>query len=200
MGIFDQMAQAKVQNRGIKIAEDGNFIVRVDKIKIEQSNQGFGQMWVVEFTIVDGTEDNPAGAERSWVQRPETRAQTDPGNIKAFIAALDNISDPNNATIPPEKFAEAAGPSQPYKNRYLRLNTQMVTTKAGFEFCVHNWSYFDGDISSPPPPVAQSTPPEPELTKERWLAGEGPAQLHPSNAEYEWSPEHPEWGVRSKTA
>ena len=37
------------------------------------------------------------------------------------------------------------------------------------------------------------------LTKERWLAGEGPGRKHPKNPEYEYSPQNVDWGVRPRT-
>ena len=209
MSIYDQMAGAQVQGRGIKIAENGDFVVRIDRVHMVSSNQGHGELWVTEYTVVQGTLDNPKDCERSWVQRPEVRPQTDPGNIKAFVAALEGITNPNETDVPANLFVEAVGEAQPYAGQFLKLNTQVVQTKAGFDFTVHTWSPHDGSVEvstaptppTPPPPTAPapSIPQVPltALTKELWLSGQGKAITHPDNPAYEYSKEHPDWGVRS---
>jgi len=210
MSIYEQMAGAKVQGRGVKIKEAGEFLIRVDKVKEQPSNQGFGTLWVVEFTIVEGTIDNPPGAERSWVQRPETRAQTDLGNIKAFLAALERIQDANSHPWTADVFQNAVSDAQPYAGRLLRLSTEVITTKANFEFTVHTWAppRDDDDDSpapqapageaAPPPPPPGAGVPEPPLTQEAWAAGAGPAIVNPNATDYEYHPQHPEWGNRPR--
>jgi len=161
MSVFEEMAKAQVQGRGQSINEDDDFVVRIDRIKMQASNQGFGLLWIVEFTVLKGTEANPRESARSWVQKPEKRPQTDPGNIKAFVAVLEGHADPTKADMPAETFERAASDAQPYTGRVLRLRTQVVQTRAGFDFTVHNWQApLDGDealAADVPPPSEKET-------------------------------------------
>lgn len=197
MNLFEKMAGATVQGRGIKIEEDADFVVRVDAVKSQQSNQGFGLLWVVEFTILEGTADNPEGATRSWVQRPESRAQTDLGNIKAFVAACEGYQDGNAASLAPDAFAQAISDEQPYAGKILKLNTQVIETKAKFLFTVHTWAPapagYEAPASAPRPSIPEA------LTKEAWLDGAGIASPHPDQPEWEFHPDHPEWGCRPRS-
>lgn len=214
MSVFgQQVAGAQAQSRGTKIKESADFLVELGEIRLQKSNQGLGMVFVVEFTIVEGTYDNPAGAKRSWTQQPDKREQTDPGNIKAFVAVCENM-DPDTMTLPPEHYENIVSDNQPYKGKLIKLTTEMITTRSNRPFCVHTWEHYNGPRyeglpTTSPAPLAPSTPaapaappappaPAPELTKEAWLAGQGPGATHPNNAEYEWNPEHPDWGTRKK--
>lgn len=200
MSIFEEMAKAKVQGRGVRITEEGDFVVRIDLIKMSSSNQGLGLLWVTEFTIIEGTENNPPGSERSWVQMPEHRPQTDPGNIKGFLAALEGLDDATKAEFSGAAFERAVGEEQPYRGKLVSLSTQVVKTRQDYDFTIHMWGPLASDYKAPgklPPPKAIEAPVvPPALTKERWLKGEGPATVHPENPAYEYHPEHTDWGVR----
>ena len=184
MSLFDDMAGSKIQNRGVKIEEDGDFIVRLDNTKLQSSNAGYGTMFVVEFTIIKGTVSNPAGCQRSWVQRPETRPQTDPANIKQYVAAClgDQSADPQ---VSASQFEDAANGK--HNGMILKLQVKRIKTKTNRDFSVHTWA---------PAPV--EAVPELELTKDQWLAGDGPGKVHPKNPSFEYHPDHVDWGVRPK--
>jgi len=184
--LFNQFSSAKVQGRGQKIKEDGEFLVRIDAIKLQESNQGFGTLWITEFTILKGTEKNPPKVERSWVAMPNHRPKTDPGNVKAFMAAVLGIENPNEEDIPAEVFEKAVSVENPFAGTILKLETVMRTTKEGRDFCLHTWK----------PGNPSEVPEKPELTKEAWLKGEGPGTVHPNNKNYEYHPDHVEWGTR----
>ncbi len=188
MSLFEQIAGASTNNRGSKIQEPrelgttAEFTVQLDAVKLQQSNRGMKTVFIVEFTILDGTELNPAGVQRSWVQFPEHREQTDPGNIKAFCAAVLGVEEPSGAQI--QEVVDGK-----HNGKALRLSVEKIETKSGRDFWVHSWS--------PSNTAAPEVPEVPEvLTKEAWLAGEGPAKEHPQNPDYEYHPDHPDWGVR----
>lgn len=210
--LYTEMSEAQVQGRGIKIAEDGDFIVRVDVIKEQESNQDLGTLWVVEYTVGIGTEQNPPNCERSWVQMPERRKKTDLGNIKGFMAALLGYEDPNTAVISGDVFRNAVSEANPYGGRWIKLTTKcIITAKSKQDFTVHTWSPCpdaeipsDFEMSTPPPAPAPAVPPPPPveagpLTKERWMAGEGPGQTHDSAPGMEYNPEHTDWGWRKQS-
>jgi hypothetical protein len=224
MGIFGQIAGATPQSRGVKIKEKGEFIVRVEEIRTQQSNRQFGVLWVTEFTILKGSIDNPPGAKRSWVQQPERRPQTDPANIKVFVAACRG-EEAELMTIPETEYERIASDEQPFKGLVIKLTTEPIQTQGGFDFVVHLWEHYTGPVpelteaqiaaAAPPaaaapapvaaPPVAPAAPAPPAapaaapvLTQAAWLAGQGPGQQHPTNPDYEWNPEHADWGVRPK--
>jgi hypothetical protein len=186
MSLFDQISNAKTSNRGAKIQEPrelgttAEFIVKLDDVKLQQSNRGMKTVFVAEFTILEGTERTPAGCQRSWVQFPEHREQTDPGNIRAFVQALLGKEDVSGADIQSVVEGKANG-------AVLKLSVEKIETQSGRDFWVHTWRPSDG---------AAALPEIPSLTKEAWLKGEGPGKVHPKNPAYEYSPDHPEWGVR----
>jgi len=209
MSVYGNLAKAKVQGRGQKIREDGDFVVRIDANKTQQSNNEGGMLLISEFTILRGSENHPKGTQRSWVQRPEQRTQTDPGNLKAYAMALLGIEDEDGFT--PEVFESIYEEEQRGAGAVLRLQTEMTVTKSGRDFCVHSWSKAmegDGDLgngvaaapeSSSPPPAPGAEPPAPpkeEMTKEEWLGGKGPAKAHPTASGWEYHPEHAAWGCR----
>ena len=136
-------------------------------------------LFVAEFSILEGTVDNPPGAVRSWVQRPETRSQTDLGNIKAFIAACHGLSPDDN--LDPTLGDAMVSGKNPAKGTRLCLETEKITTRGGFDYTVHQWTVAAPAVAAAaaaPTGVAKAPPPPPpapvaELTEARWLAGEG---------------------------
>lgn len=189
MSLFDQISNAKTSNRGAKIQEPrelgstAEFVVRLDDVKLQQSNRGMKTVFVAEFTIVEGTERNPAGTQRSWVQFPEHREQTDPGNIRAFVQAILDKEDVSGDDI--QSVVEGS-----HNGCTLKLSVEKIETQSGRDFWVHTWRSGGGAVAAP------EVPELPTLTKESWLAGEGPGTVHPKNPAYEYSSEHPDWGVR----
>lgn len=194
MSLFEQMANARVQGGGAKIREpeiEGatqEFQVRLDRVSLQQSNQGLKTLFIVEFTILKGTEKNPEGAQRSWVQFPEHRPQTDPGNCKAFAAAVLGLQG-EDPEVPASAFDDLIGGK--YDGAVLDLTVMKKLTKSKHDFWVHTWR----PAAQAPAPVPD-LPSAPALTKESWLAGEGDGTEHPQNPAYEHHPDHPEWGVR----
>jgi hypothetical protein len=224
MSVYGQIAGATPQSRGVKVKEKGEFLVRVDEIRTQQSNRQFGLLWVTEFTILKGTIDNPPGAKRSWVQQPERRPQTDPANIKVFVAACRG-EEAETMALAETEYERIQSDEQPLKGLVLKLTTEPIQTQGGFDFVVHLWEHYTGPVpelteaqvaaaaaapaAAPPtaatPPAAPAAPAPPAapssaapLTKEAWVAGQGLGQQHPTNPAYEWNPEHSDWGVRPK--
>jgi len=218
MSLFSDLSNAKTQSRGTKITEPAldqsiDYIVRTDDIKVQESNQGYGTLFIAEFTIMQGTELNPPGAERSWVQMPTygKRKNTDPGNIKQYVGSLMGLVS-DDPEVPAAEFDKAT--TGGFNGTLLRLAVKHIKTGGGYDFFQHTWSPFTGDPASlasapvkasaapaPAPtsaaPAAPSAPPV-ELTKETWLAGEGPGTEHPTNPAYEWNMDHSDWGIRPK--
>jgi hypothetical protein len=188
MSLFTQISNAKTSNRGAKIQEPrelgttAEFVVRLDDVKLQQSNRGMKTIFVAEFTVLEGTERNPAGCQRSWVQFPEYREQTDPGHILAFVQAILDREDVSGADIQSVVEGNANG-------AVLKLSVEKIETQSGRDFWVHTWRPSDGA-------AAPALPEVPTLTKESWREGEGPATVHPKNSAYEYNTDHPEWGVR----
>ncbi len=156
MSVFGQIAGATPQSRGIKIKEAGEFIIRVDEIRTQQSNRQFGLLWVTEFTILQGSVNHPPGAKRSWVQQPERRPQTDPANIKVFVAAVRG-EDAETMELAETEYERIQSDEQPLKGSVIKLTTEPIQTGGGFDFVVHIWENYTGTI--------------PELTAEQVAAG-----------------------------
>lgn len=223
MSLFDQLSGASTQGRGQKITEPElnhsiDFVVCTDDIKLQESNRGMGTMMIHEFTIARGTALNPPGSSRSWVQFPTHRTQTDPGNIKMFVAAHLGITD-DNPEIPPEEFERATQGA--FNGKLIALNVEHIQTQSGRDFYVHTWRPFLGTLTeeeqaamnaqagpadkdeaprpaAPVPPAPAPQAPPQALTRESWLAGAGPGTQHPENPAYEWNPQQPDWGCRPK--
>ena len=198
MSIFQQVANAQVQGRGTKIAESGRFLVEITSVHMQPSNQGFGLMFIVEFDVIEGTAAHPRGARRSWVQRPETRKNTDLGNIKAFVAAMHDL-DPD-ADLDPALGEALVDDANPGAGRQLLLETEAITTKGGYPFTLHKWSPVNTSFAadSTAVPAAPEPPAAPDIhaERERWLAGEGPGTKHPTSPGYEYNPQHRDWPCR----
>lgn len=203
MDLYEQMAGAEASNRGAKIKEPElgqaiQYIVRLDDVKLQESNRGMGTMFIVEFTIVKGTEQTPEGQQYSWVQYPTHRSQTDPGNIKTFVAAC--LGKDLKADFSPREFQAAIEGA--YNNTTLGLTVEQIQTKSGHEFYTHTWRPFKSDFTDKTQNQKPTVPDVPLIgrapTKEEWLAGEGEGEIHPKNGAYEYHPDNPSWGVRSK--
>jgi len=189
MSLFAQVAQAQAQSRSAKLddmplGESRDYVVRLGDILYKPSNRG-GMNYIVEAEVVKGTEGRPAGTQVAWVQQPETRPNTDAGNVKAFVNACLGRDDANAPQTAEEGDASLEGA---YKGVLLAVNVKHIKTQAGYDFFVHTWSPFRGDVADAPPP-----PPAKELTKERWLAGEGPGKKGDHG---EYHPQHTDWGWR----
>jgi hypothetical protein len=204
MSLYSQLSKADVQGGGAKIEEpkvDGmtqDFKVQLDQVLLQISRRNNKTLYIVEFTIIEGTEKNPPGAKRSWVQHPESRPMTDPGNIKAFAAAVIGVegSDPD---VPEQVFEDIENGK--YNGKVLDLTVQKHTTGAGFNYWIHRWKPSQEPVRARPSKAgspAPAVPPVPDtLTKDQWLAGKGPGKVHPQNSAYQYHPDHLDWGVRA---
>jgi hypothetical protein len=203
--LYEQCSEAEIQGSGTKITEpteDGatqDFRVRLDDVLLAESKRGHGVLYIVEFTVVQGTERNPDGCKRSWVEKPAHRPKTGPAAIKAFAAAVAGIEGADPA-VPAQVFEDIE--TGKYKGTELALTVEKITTQAGFPFWKHVWrpgTKTERLLTRPStqaPITVPDLPAATALTKGLWRAGEGEGTEHPQNSAYEYHPDHPEWGVR----
>ena len=199
MGLYNDWASERPTAGGKKIREDGEHRVRVDKVKVQESQQGFGAIFVVEYTVLE-SDTVRAASGYAWTQFPESpgvRGKKAQGNIVGFVGAcmgkdLEEIVEDGVGGEDIEAAIEGR-----FNGTELILRTRMIETKAGHDYCVRDWFALD-----PAPRAAAAAPPVPpapkaELTREAWLAGEGPGQTHESYPGHEFNPDHPDWGWRT---
>ena len=201
MAWYDEASEVPRSGSSVKIAAAGRFTTKIDKIRVQESQQGFGDVFVVEFSVLDSSTDTvPPGGGYAWTQFPESggpKGKMAQANIASFIAACHG-RDPVEGKITGDEISAAFDGE--LDGTELQLRTKMIETKSGYPYCVHSWapvagSSKQGDLPIPTVPPAPPAP-KAELTKEAWLNGEGPAKVHPQNPSYEYHPAHPEWGVR----
>jgi hypothetical protein len=191
MSLFEQLANAKEQGRGRKITEPElgqtlSYVVQIDRHEIRESNRGLGTLFIVEFTIREGTAAVREGERYSWVQVPGGQwGETARANIKNYAKALLDRE-------PTAQDFEDITKNQ-HVGTLLDLEVEhRQSQSSGRSYYVHMWRTHRGpDIEEHIPAVPSTT-----LTKDEWLAGAGEGTPHPANGQYEWCPSHPEWGVR----
>lgn len=206
MSFFSKVAEAQVTGRARKLNdmpldEDREYVVRLGDIIHKPSNRGGGDLYIVEFTVLKGTDARPPGTRASWVERPQRLSG--PENIKAFVNACLGRDDPDAPQTEAEGEASLDGA---YRGRVLTVVvTHIKTQESQRDFFVHTWSPFRGDAAAliaalpeetaaAPATAAPPPPPKTEvLTKEAWLAGEGPGV---KGEHGEWNPDNPSWGWR----
>ena len=157
-GMFSQLSQVRTNQGGLYFQE-GNFVVEIEAIKISQ-NKDFIPTFIVETKVLQS--DNPALRPGMTPAQIITIKQTDLathlGNVKAFVAKVFGMTDPDTY-CPPEAAAldgayrQAAidawwqraimfvsSEAQPCKGYYMPLScTTVITKKTKAPFTKHNW-------------------------------------------------------------
>lgn len=174
--LFADIAGADVQGRGVRIDEDGEFIVQIREEKTQISRRGQGTLWVVLFEIISGgTEKNPNGSVRSWAAKPQARPQTDKGAVKSHILASLGL-DPNKAKdveLTEQNVRDVVGPAQKLYGLRVGLQTEMIVTQGTkMPFCVHIWRPVkEGEIvrgDTTPVPASAGWEPHPDVDGWEW--------------------------------
>ena len=148
---WDEIDNAPMPGGG-RFMNDGRYRVRIEAFKAGKSQQGKGEYYVAEMTVLDvimGYENsNPAGERLSWVQFKSW--QPSASNIKGFIKALTGLDDDDGAyLIAPDgkkmKFSEAldkatAGDGTAFAGAELIAEAMSVKTKKGGDFTKVLWT------------------------------------------------------------
>lgn len=201
MSLFSEVSKARASVTSAKLNdmplnESRDYVVCIGDTLYKKAGYG-GMNFIIEFVVLKGTDARPPGTQASWVQQPETRSTTDAGNVKAYINACLGRDDPD---APQTEEEGDASLENKYKGTVLGVNVTHILTKGTKrDFFVHRWSPFRGDAKTLITALGEdSAPPAPpaELTEESWLAGAGPATVHPTSAGWEFHPDHKAWGCR----
>lgn len=106
MGIFDKLGGKKGPAGGGSYFEHpGTYIVALEQIENRDSQQGGGELFIVESTVIEATDSyekthNP-GERLSWLQN-DKHGDIALVNVKGFLAALGGYSTLTKGPVDPD--------------------------------------------------------------------------------------------------
>ena len=129
---------------GQKITVRGQHKVKIETVKIKESEQYSAVYLIVEFEVIEtNAEDRGVrpGDHYSW-SHDLTNKWFGLSGAKQFIAAALGL-DPSSAEarqLGKAEIVEAVGEEQPLAGQIVRVATTPKTTKGGYDFTVHDWA------------------------------------------------------------
>lgn len=156
---FAGLAAVQVSQSGVFFSKDFIGEVEIDATKGFKSQNGKGELFVVECTVTksqfrpkkleDGTmteDPDPVGAARSWMVFLDTVMGLP--NLKGFLVAATGFDLADTDTVEKEfdpgcvELAESCQDAgkNPLKGARVALRTRNIETKAGKDFTRHDWS------------------------------------------------------------
>lgn len=174
--LYNDVAGAEFEGRDPKIDEAGDFIVENRQVRAGNSKdprQGGALLWIVTFEILSGgTQENPNGARRAWVTKPNNYPQAK-ATMKAHICASLGMDPANKDTSLSADSVRAVYEDQVLYGTRVRLVTQRIVTQGSKQdFTVHLWY-----------PVAAG-----EVVKGEAKPLSVGWQLHPDSPDFAWNP------------
>jgi hypothetical protein len=164
--IYKKIYESKASVGGTPI-KDGSYLLIVNKLMLEPKHSGL--MFIAEFVVEESApvdvddrfrlpaeigrpiEPNKPGTEVSFVINLTKNNESGPGNVKAFVLALDGSHEDE---ISEEEFVNklkaATGPDQPLRGAQIRDTTWRKLIQkganAGKPFTAHRWSYVEQSL------------------------------------------------------
>ena len=127
-----------------KIKVEGDFLVKVEVVKIQESKRFRATYYVVEFEILESdVEEIKAGRQYAWTNDLELKfgeTEIGLGNALNFLmAAMGAEQD----TLTGNHILESAAEDQPLTGSEVRLHTSPRVSDGGNHYCVHSWANAD---------------------------------------------------------
>lgn len=120
--------------QGVYFTEGSYPLLYVDAIRMVKSQKSGADLYTVEFTILQSqVPERPAGMQCTW-QANLTHHQPAPGNVRDFLAKLQNK---DLEQVGAEDFARSVSPQNPFAGRLIGLQTQDIKTQRGNAFTKH---------------------------------------------------------------
>lgn len=144
MGIFDGINTAPTFEKGKKLPDGGDSLVRIDKVQVIKSQEKKGvDIFVVEY-IVEESNKAEIGGRYSWTQYMDDQNVAWPA-IKQFVLAVFSANkerDPQHyreIENRVDQICEAACSSGYLNGQKVRVTTHSKKTKANRDFLAHNF-------------------------------------------------------------
>jgi hypothetical protein len=138
MGLFDNFGQVASAGNSNPYIVPGRYLLSVDRLAVGVSEQGKGEYFAAEFTVVESdVAERPAGSRVSWALYPNSSAMA-PRNIKSLMKAL--LEEPDDSRITGEVMRKATeGDGTALAGAKVRVSAHEITTRAGNPFTKINW-------------------------------------------------------------
>ena len=142
LGDFDNADPTATGSSGNKITVAGDHVVQIEEVRIKESEQWSGTVWlIVEFKVLESTVENiNPDTTYSWAHNIMEKFFGQ-ANAKAFLAAalgFDPASEEAKA-LGRKEMEEAWSEEQPLAGEVVKLTTLPKVTKSNFDFVVHKW-------------------------------------------------------------
>lgn len=150
-GMFEGIGDPKVKaSRDSNYFKRGHYLVRIDKVKADQTRQG-RQFLAIETTIIHTFKDgdgqdlqgNLEQGDQQWHTPGDTPSQllmadqdTFLPNVKAFVAQVTGTPE---GQITSEVCNEMTAEDNPLGGLVAEVQNRLITTKAGNPFTRINW-------------------------------------------------------------
>lgn len=130
MGLFGGIKNAKASQGGVYF-EPGAYRLKVSKISQGKTREN-RPFFVAEFVILQSNCDKrPIGTSMSWMVMLDKNLDTGLGNIKAFMAALFNISPDE---VDEAGVEEATSAENPCQGKEVSAVATQIKTRANKDF------------------------------------------------------------------
>jgi len=136
MGHFDKIGSITPTDRSPFFVQ-GEYVLKVLKNQIGNSQQGKGAYWVTEVEILaSSTPDRAVSSKMSWPMYFST-GEVVLANIKGFLAAV--LGHPHTAITPAICEEVTNGDGTLLTGRIVRASAALVKTRKGTDFTAINW-------------------------------------------------------------
>ena len=143
LGQFDGADPTKTGAGGNKITVAGDHVVQIEEVRIKESEQYGGKVYlIVEFKVLETTSDKiKTDQTYSWAHDIMEKF-FGAANAKGFLAAACGIdpASPEAKALGKKEMEEAWAENQPLAGEVVNLTTTPKVTKGGFDFIVHKWT------------------------------------------------------------
>lgn len=133
---FDRIGDAEGSERSSYPIPGVYPVLYCERLKMIQSKMTGDDMFIAELSILESSvEGRPKGSSMAWVSN--LRHLPSAGNIRAFLAALNNVPLDE---VDAESARFACSDKNPCRGRLVRLEASETETKKGNAFTVCKWS------------------------------------------------------------
>lgn len=144
MGIFDGVNTAPVFDKGRKLPDGSDSLVRIDKVVMVKSQQRKGiDMYIVEY-IVEESNKAEVGGRYSWVQYMNDQNVAFPALKQFVLAVFGCVKERNPAHYVDvegkiDQILEASISAGYLNGQKVRVTTMQKRTKENRDFLAHNF-------------------------------------------------------------
>jgi len=124
-----------------KIKVEGDFLVKIETVKIQDSKRFRATYYVVEFVVLESDTDKiTVGRQYAWTNDLEQKFGENEiglGNAVNFLMAAMGVAQDE---LTGSHIEESAEEDQPLAGVEVRLHTSPRVSGGGNEYTVHSWA------------------------------------------------------------